>query len=377
MDFLDFDEARRHARRRLPRGIFEYIDRGTEAETALAANRRSLDAARIVPRVLRGDAVSGFSISLFDREIQTPILIAPTAFAGLVRHRGDIALAKAAASAGSIFCAATESVVSLDDIAKGAPEGIWFQLYLWECREAWEALLDRAAHLGIDVLILTVDTPVFPKKVFNVRNGFGLPMRFGPRNVMDVMRHPAWAADVLGRSLRGAGLPKFANHPAHRSQSILGRRMGSVRHQPGLSWEHVRQVRDHWKGKLLLKGILSPEDALLARAYGAEGISVSSHGMRNFDSTASPIEQLPLIREAVGDDFVVLADSGIERGSDVLKLLRAGADAVMVGRALLYGLAAGAQAGAERMLSILDQEMRSAAQFAGWSRTSKARSHQT
>ncbi|MCO6050500.1 alpha-hydroxy-acid oxidizing protein [Mesorhizobium sp. RP14(2022)] len=372
MDFLDFEEARQRARRRLPRGVFEYIDRGTEAETAIAENRRALDSARVVPRVLQGECKRDFSVRLFGREVHTPILVAPTAFAGLVRYRGDVALAKAAAAAGSIFCAATESVVSLEDIVREASGNTWFQLYLWERREDWEDLLDRAEALGIDVLVLTVDTPVFPKKVFNVRNGFGLPMRFGPRNVMDVMSRPVWAADVLGRSLRTGELPQFANYPASGRSSILGRHQQTVRHQPGLSWEHVRQVRSRWKGKLLLKGILSPEDARMAKDHGAEGIVVSSHGMRNFDATVAPIDQLPLVRDAVGDGLTILADSGVQRGSDVMKLLRAGADAVMLGRAMLYALAAGGQAGAERMFSILDQEMRAAAMFAGWSGTSRA-----
>ncbi len=366
MTFLDYQEARAAARRHLPRGIFEYIERGTERETALQHNRLALDSVRIVPRVLRDMTQQDVSLSLFGRQHAAPFVIAPTAFAGLVRHRGDIALARAAQHAGIPFTVATEGVVTVEDVVAEAGGDVWFQLYMWEGKDNWKPLVGRAAMAGVDVLIMTVDTPIFPKRVFNVRNGFGLPMRFGPTNIADVLAHPRWALDVLVRSLMAGGLPRFAHHPLAAKASVTGRGVGLMPHQPGLSWQHVAELRDCWKGKLVLKGVLAPEDAVLAKQHGADGIVVSSHGMRNFDSWVAPIDQLPAIRSAVGKEFTVLADSGIQTGSDILKLLRAGADAVMLGRSMLYALASGAQPGVEHMLDILAEEFRAACAFSGW-----------
>ncbi len=362
MEFLDFAEARAMARRRLPRGIFEYIDRGTEAETALSRNRAALDAFTLVPRVLTGSPPDP-AVVLFGRRLPLPLIIAPTAFAGLVRHRGDILLARAARSAGVPFSVATESVVSVEDVAHEAGGALWFQLYMWQGQENWQRLLDRVLACGIDTLLFTVDTPVYAKKVFNIRNGFGLPMKFGLRNVMDVARHPRWAADVMGRSLLAGGLPRFAHYPPAARRSILGRGGPSLRHQPGLNWDHARTLRDRWPGTLILKGLLHPEDAVMAREIGADGVVVSSHGMRNFDSTIAPIDVLPAIRAAVGSEFPLLADSGVQSGSDVLKLLIAGADAVLLGRAMLYALAADGQAGAARMIALIASELSAAQSF--------------
>lgn len=363
MAFLDFSEARAAARQRLPRGIFEYIDRGTEAETALARNRAALDDIRLVPRVLTGPAPDP-AVTIFGQQLPVPLIMAPTAFAGLVRYRGDVLLAQAARAVGIPFSIATESVVSVEEVANEAGGCLWFQLYMWEGRENWQRLLDRALACGIDTLFFTVDTPVFPKKVFNTRNGFGLPMKFGLRNVWDVATHPRWACDVMGRSLLAGGLPRFAHYPAAAQASILGRKGATMRHQPGLSWDHARAVRDYWPGQMLLKGILSPQDAVIARDMGVDGVVVSSHGMRNFDSTISPVEILPLIRAAVGPDYTLLADSGVQRGSDILKMLLAGADAVMLGRAMLYALAAGGTEGAVRMVELLSAELSAAMNFA-------------
>lgn len=360
MTFLDFSEARTMARRRLPRGIFEYIDRGTEAETALARGRAALDDATLIQRVLTGPPPDP-KVTLFGRQLPLPLIMAPTAFAGLVRHRGDILL-EAARAAGIPFSVATEAVVAVEEIAREAGGELWFQLYMWEGLENWQRLLDRARACGIDTLFFTVDTPVFPKKVFNIRNGFGLPMKFGWRNIVDVGTHPRWAADVLGRALLQGGLPRFAHYPPAARKSILGGG-ASLPHQAGLSWDHAKAVRDYWPGRLLLKGILHPDDAVLAQEMGADGVVVSSHGARNFDSTVAPITMLPAIRAAVGPNFPLLADSGVRSGSDVLKLLLAGADAGPLGRAMLYALAADGATGAAGMIAIIGEELAKAESF--------------
>lgn len=377
MPFLDFREARLAARRRMPRGIFEYIDRGTEQETALSHIRASLDRTKIVPRVLSGGAQRDLRVEIFGRTMPYPFMIAPTAFAGLVRYRGDVLLAAAARDAGIPFCAATASVVSIEDIHQGAGGDLWFQLYMWDQEKEWKRLVDRAAACGVDTLFFTVDTALFPKKVFNTRNGFAVPFEFGIRNTLDVLMHPRWAADVLGRSLRAGSLPRQAHHPRVAETSILGRGVEALKHQPGLSWEHVRQVRDYWKGNLVLKGILATEDARMAADHGADGIVVSGHGGRNFDSTVAPIECLPAIRDAVGKEMIVFADSCVQSGVDVLKLLSAGADAVLLGRAMLYALGAEGQAGVSSMLEIIRSELDMAMAFAGIDGVGKARTLET
>lgn len=356
-DFLDFDEARRGARRRLPRGIFEYIDRGSEAETAIAHSRVVLDRFRIAPRVLSGGLTRQLGTRLFGQDLSAPLIIAPTAFAGLVRYRGEVSLARAAQAAGIPYCAATESVTSVEEARATGDGNLWFQLYLWEGEHIWKGLLDRARACGVETVAVTVDTPVPPKRIYNIRNGFGLPLSYGIRNVVDVLSHPRWAADVLGRSLLSGGLPRFAHHPRAAEASVLGRNVLPMDHELGLSWAHVARVRAHWPGNLLIKGILHPDDARLARDHGADGLVVSTHGMRNLDIALSTAEALPAIRAAAGDDMPIIADSGVQRGSDIFQLLAAGADAVMAGRAFLYGLACDGQRGAETMIALLCDEL--------------------
>ena len=355
--FLDYREARAQARRRLPRGVFEYIDRGTEAETAMSHNRARFDALRVVPRVLAGGAARDLSADYLGTHRELPFIMAPTAFSGMVRHRGDIALSRAARSLGLPFCVATEGLLSIDEIAAASPAEHWFQIYLWTGEENWRPLLARARDAGVEILVMTIDTPVYPKRTFNQHNGFGLPLRYGPRNIADVLSRPLWAADVLGRALVSGGLPRFAHHPRAAEAPITGRGVPPMTHQAGLNWDHVAKVRASWKGKLLLKGILHPDDARRAVSEGADGVIVSSHGMRNLDISVAPLDMLPALRKALGDKTTILADSGVQRGSDVFKLLHAGADAVLLGRAMLYGLASGGQAGVQAMVDILADEL--------------------
>lgn len=358
LDVLNFAELRQRARARLPRGIFEYIDRGAEDEVAHRRNRRVFEETRILPRALTGGSPRSLAVELFGRSYPSPVIVAPTAFAGLVWHRGEIALARAAAEAGIVFCAATEAITAVEEIAAASPGELWFQLYLWEQEELWRALLEKAWAGGVRTLMVTVDTQVYPKREFNTRNGFGVPFRFGLRNTLDVALHPRWALGVLGRYLAGGGLPNFANYPpAYRQALLNSRQVPKMRHEPDLSWEHIRKVRDAWRGTLILKGILRPEDALRAAELGAEGIVVSNHGGRILDSAPAPLEVLPAIAAAVGGRLTLLADSGVQRGSDVFKLLAAGAKGVLVGRAFLYGTALGGTAGALKALEILDSEL--------------------
>jgi isopentenyl diphosphate isomerase/L-lactate dehydrogenase-like FMN-dependent dehydrogenase len=362
LDFLNFAEARAIAKRRLPRGIFEFIDRGTEDERALGANRAAFDRVKIRPYVLRGETArspaSKTGVNLFGRDYTAPIVVAPTAFAGLACFRGEIELAQAAAESGIPFCAATEAITPVEEIARASAAPLWFHLYLWNREDLSFALMQRAWDHGCRTLIVTADNPVAPKREFNVRNGFDVPFRFSTRNILDVATHPRWAFGVLGRYFLSEGVPNFANYPERYRQNLLRRNTAeSLDVMPGLSWDHMRRIRDRWKGEMVIKGILRPEDALQAKAVGADGIVVSNHGGRNLDSAVPPIEVLRGIVDSVGPSMTVLADSSVQRGSDVFKLLASGAKAVLVGRAMLYGAAAGRKAGAMRMMKILTDEL--------------------
>ncbi|MGD9480259.1 alpha-hydroxy acid oxidase [Shinella sp. G-2] len=359
LDFQNFSEARAIAKRQLPKGIFEYIDRGAEDETALASNRTAFDEVKIRPHVLKGNATPrSTNITLFGTEYSSPLVVTPTAFAGLVRYQGELELAKAAARFGIPYCAATEAISSVEEIADATPAPVWFQLYLWNKAQASYDLMDRAWAKGARTLVLTADTAVMPKREFNRRNGFDIPFRFSSRNVWDVANHPGWAVRVLIRYLLTSGMPNFANYPVEYRKSLLKRGGGpSLDLMPDMSWEHVREVRARWKGNLVVKGVLRTEDALQAKDAGADGIVVSNHGGRMFDSAVSPIAVLREIADEVGHEVTVLADSSVRRGSDVFKLIASGAKAVLVGRSMLYGTAAAGEEGAVQMMKILSDEL--------------------
>lgn len=359
LDFQNFSEVRAIAKRRLPRGIFEYIDRGTEDERALTSNRSGYDRVKIRPSVLKGDTTPrSTSVTLFGVDYVSPIVVTPTAFAGLVRYRGEIELAQAAAEFGIPYCAATEAITSVEEIADASSAPVWFQLYVWDKEKLSYDLMDRAWSKGARTLVLTADTAAMPKREFNRRNGFDVPFRFSTKNVLDVAFHPGWALAVLGRYFATSGLPNFANYPPQYRKNLLKRGGGpSLNLMPDLNWGHVRRVREHWKGNLIVKGILRTEDALMARDIGADGVVVSNHGGRMFDSAVSPIEVLREIADSVGTDMTILADSSVQRGSDVFKLIASGAKAVLVGRSMLYGTAAAGRKGAMHMMKILSDEV--------------------
>jgi (S)-mandelate dehydrogenase len=368
VDALNFHELRAIAKSRLPRGIFEYVDRGTEDETCIQHNHAALAQMRIAPGVLTSGAVRHQSIELFGEKYAAPFIVAPTAFTGLVWYEGEIALARAAARFGIPYCAATEAITSLERISAASPRPLWFQLYLWEEEMLWRALLDTAWANNVRTLVVTVDTPVFAKREFNVRNGFGIPFKFSAKSIADVMSHPRWTVGVLARYLVRGGFPNFANYPDDYRQGILGRKLSkTMRHEPNLSWEHVKTLRSAWKGNLVVKGILRVDDALKAASMGIDGIVVSNHGGRNLDSAVAPIDVLSDIADAVGDKLTIMADSGVRRGSDIFKLLASGAKSVLVGRAFLYGTAADGENGALYTATILADELDKTMAFSGCS----------
>ena len=349
-------DLRERARRRLPRGIWEYAERGVEDETGMARNRAAFDRVTFRPRVLRGVHAVDTRSAIFGSEVPLPLALAPTGAAGLLWYQGDLALARAAAKAGLPFTISSASTMDLEEIAVAGGR-LWFQLYYWEDRSLSHAVVDKAHHLGCEALFATLDMPVPPNREYIQRNGFGTPFKLNARNIRDVLLHPRWLAGVMGRYALSGGIPSQANLPDRlRAKVTKGAPPGALFKQDDLDWDGIKALRDRWPGKLVLKGILHPEDAEHALALGADGVVVSNHGGRALDSSIATIDALPGIVAAAGDRMTVFLDSGIRRGSDVVKALALGADAVLVGRAPLYGLAAAGEAGVSRALALLQAE---------------------
>lgn len=365
--FLDFAEAREQAKRFLPRALFDYIDRGTEAETALKALHDGFAACRIIPRVLRPVSAPDLSARYLSAPHQCPFVIAPTALAGMVRHDGEVLMARAAQQAGLPFVVATQSSTSIEQISAKVPDSeLWFQLYVWQDRcETWK-LLDRVRACGVKTLVLTVDTPASPKKIHNRRNGFGVPLQPSITLALDLMLHPRWTLGVMGRYGMRNRFPSYAHYPGDVAKAVTS----SIR-DPRFALDTVldqgflKELRQRWPHKLLVKGVLSATDAVEIFDSGCDGVVVSAHGGRNLDSAVLPLDVLPRIRDAVGPDRTLFADSGLRRGSDAAKLLASGADGVFLGRAPLYGLAASGVDGVVEMIEQFRDELRLFLGFAG------------
>lgn len=363
---LNAADYRAAARRRLPRGLFEYIDRGTEDEVALHRLRRSLEAVTLRPSVLAA-AAPDLAVTLMGQPQAAPLVIAPTALAGIVARDGEVALARAAAACGLPFCVSTQSVTTVEAIRAGAPDArLWFQLYVWQDRDATGQLIARAWEAGCDTLLLTADTPVGPNREYNRRNGFAVPFRPGLRNLLDIALHPRWTLTVLARQLWAEGIPGYGHYPPEFRRNVLdaGQAAGLAL-DPGVDWRDLEDLRRLWPGRLIVKGVLDPADARRAVDCGVDGLVVSSHGARNFDALPAPAEVLPAVAEAVAGRAAVLADSGVMRGSDALKYLALGAEAVLLGRLPLWGLAVGGENGATDLLRLLLAEMRTGMTFLG------------
>jgi isopentenyl diphosphate isomerase/L-lactate dehydrogenase-like FMN-dependent dehydrogenase len=354
----DVADLRELARRRLPRGVFEFFDRGNGDETALVENRAAFDRIKLEPRALVDTSRRSQGITLFGKQHAMPIAIAPTGSAGLAWHEGEIALARAAAAAGIPFALATGSMTSLERVAAEAGGTLWFQIYMWPDRSLSHRLVERAKAAGYQALIVTVDTPVPPGREYNLRNGMTVPFRFTRRNVTDVLMHPRWLSGVLMRYLLTTGMPRYENYPTEMKTRITAAPMGrSMMVTDSLTWEDLRALRKLWPHTLVVKGILRAQDALAAADCGADAVLVSNHGGRAVDSTRAPIEVLPEVVEAAGGRVTVLVDSGFRRGADVVKALALGAKAVLIGRATLYGVAVAGEAGAARAIEIYRDEI--------------------
>ena len=367
MKLLNVHDYRAAARKRLPRGMFEYIDRGTEDEVLLTDIRRSLDDMKLNQHVLNDVSNIDTSVTIFGRTQALPTIIAPTAVAGLVWHDGEVKVARAAGRMGIPFCVATQSMTTMEEIADRAKgTNLWFQLYVFEDRSLTRDLLRRARELGINNLLLTADTARSPKKEWNIRNGFGIPITPSMTGAMDLLNHPRWLLCVLLRYILTTGVPTYAHYPPeYRTKITRASVWNNVKLARRLTWDDVAEIRRLWDGNLVIKGVLARADAERAVSAGADGIVVSCHGGRNLDSARPTIDVLPEIVDTVGKCLTVLADSGIRRGSDIVKYLAAGASAVLVGRATLYGAGVAGEQGAFDVLQVLRDEIENCLAWTG------------
>ena len=286
-----------------------------------------------------------------------PIAVGPTGTAGLLWYQGEIGLARAAAAAGIPFTVAINSMTSMETIAEQAGGRLWFQLYMWSDRTLSHQIVARAKAAGFEALMVTVDGAVRANREYGHCNGFEMPFRFNRRNVAGVLTRPGWLCGVLLHYAMTSGIPKFENYPPDIMDRLTARTLkSSFLKNDSLTWDDIRVLRKLWPGVLMVKGILHSEDAVLAAECGADAVIVSNHGGRMLDSSMAPIEVLPEILDAVGKRITVMVDSGVRRGADVVKALALGAQAVLIGRATLYGVAAGGEAGAARAITILRDE---------------------
>jgi (S)-mandelate dehydrogenase len=352
---VNVDDLRKLAKRRLPKIAYDFIEGGLEDERGIARNEEAFGEFRLVPRY--GVDVAGVDQStvLFGRTFASPIGIAPTGLGALFRRGADLLLAEAARNADVPFIMSGSSTALIEDLARIAPEHGWYQLYLAKDRRISEDMVRRARDAGISTLAITVDVPVNSKRERNIRNGFVRPFRLTLRTKLEACLHLEWMVDYLRY-----GMPVLSNWQAYApkgaSAAQIAEFAASQTPSPVL-WRDVEAFRRQWPGKLVLKGIMHPDDATRAVALGVDGIVVSNHGGRQLDRAPGPIEVLPAIHAAVGDKLTVMYDSGIRRGSDVIIALCLGAKFVFMGRPTLYCVAAGGVAGASRALQMLKQEI--------------------
>jgi isopentenyl diphosphate isomerase/L-lactate dehydrogenase-like FMN-dependent dehydrogenase len=353
-------DLRNIAKAKLPKGLFEFVDRGTEDEQALKNNRQGFERITVRPRVLVDVSKRSMKTRMAGQETSMPLAVAPTGAAGLLWFDGEIEIARAAAKIGIPFTLSTASIISMERVAEEAGGRLWFQLYMWPDKNMSYQLVDRVKAAGYEALIVTVDTAMTPNREYNRRNGFTLPLQITHKNAFDVARHPEWLISVFLRYLMRSGIPTLENYPDGLKQKLTDRKPGQQIGLPkndSLSWSDLKELRKRWPGTLMVKGILHPDDAAMAVECGADAIVVSNHGGRNLDIAIPTIEALPDIVERVGGKVDVLLDSGVQRGSDIFKALALGAKGVFAGRAPLWGVTAAGEAGAHRALDMLREEL--------------------
>lgn len=349
------EDMRQLARRKVPKMFFEYAERGSYAEETLRANRADLERIKLRQRVLIDVSQRDLATTIVGEAVPMPFALAPVGLCGMQWGDGEILACRAAHAAGIPFCLSTMSICSIEDVAATVDKPFWFQLYVMKDRGFVRALIERAAAAKCSALVLTVDLQVLGQRHADVKNGMTVPPEIKLRNIIDIATKPGWALSVL------AGKRKtFGNLAGHvRGMENVNSLAQWIRGQfdPVLSWKDVEWVKSLWPGKLILKGVLDVDDAKLAAKTGAAALVVSNHGGRQLDGAPSTISQLPKIVDAVGGDIEVIFDGGIRSGQDVLRALAHGARSCLLGRAYVYGLGCGGEAGVTRAIKIIRNEL--------------------
>ncbi|WP_019222264.1 FMN-dependent L-lactate dehydrogenase LldD [Bartonella rattaustraliani] len=356
-------DYRKAAKRRLPPFLFHYIDGGAYAEETLRRNGTDLQALALRQRILKQIGEVDLSTKLFDKTLDLPIVLSPVGLTGMYAHRGEVKAARAAVAKGIPFTLSSVSVCSIAEVHKAVGNAFWFQLYVLKDRGFMRDALERSWASGVRTLVFTVDMPVPGARYRDAHSGMSGPYA-QLRRILQAFTHPHWAWNVglMGRP------HDLGNVSAYLKKKIaLDDYVGwlGANFDPSIGWRDLQWIRDFWKGKMILKGILDPEDAREAVKFGADGIVVSNHGGRQLDGVLSTARALPAIAEAVKGDLTILADSGVRSGLDVVRMIAQGADAVMIGRAFVYALAAAGEKGVAHLLDLFAKEMRVAMTLTG------------
>lgn len=355
-DLLALDDFERHARRRLPPMIHQYVAGGVETGAALRAGRGAYAGYRLLPRMLRDVSGRDQGVTLFGRRYDAPFGIPPLGGAAFVAYRGDLVLAEAAKRQSVPMILSASALISLEDV-HAQNEDAWFQAYLPGDQVRIDHLVRRVDRAGYRVLVVTADTPMLGNREHNIRTGFSMPIRVTPRVLLQSALHPRWALGVVVRTFLRHGAPHFENTEAeHGPPMMSGNAVRNSIARDQLSWRNIDAIRRQWPGPLLIKGLLSPADTRLAREAGVDGVILSNHGGRQLDHTVAPLDVLPEVAAEKGG-MAVIIDSGIRRGTDVLKALALGADFTFVGRPFLFAAALGGVDGVEHAIRLLREEI--------------------
>jgi L-lactate dehydrogenase (cytochrome) len=353
---LSLDDFEAAARGFLPRPIFGFVSGAAETGSSYRDNRAAFQELAFLPRVLNDVSRRSQKTSLFGRSYAAPFGIAPMGTAAIVGYRADLVLARAAAVAGIPLVMSGSSLIRLEDVAAAAP-GTWFQAYLPGDPSRISPMIERVTAAGFDTLMITVDVAASANRENNIRSGFRTPLRPNLRLLVDGLMRPRWSIGTFLRTIVQHGMPHFENATASRGAPVVSRHaLRDLGQRDHLSWKHFELVRRQWPGRLLIKGILHPEDARIAKENGADGVVVSNHGGRQLDGAIAPLRVLPRIVEAVAG-LPVMLDGGVRRGADVLKALALGARFVFVGRPFLYAAAIAGEAGVRHAIGLLSAEI--------------------
>jgi len=351
------DDLRRIAKRRLPAGVFDYIDGGAEDERTLVSNSSDFSRIEFRPRVMRDVSQLDTSTTIFGRPASMPVILSPTGFTRIAHSEGELAVTRAAARAGIPWSLSTMGTRSIEDCAAANPTGEkWFQVYTWKDRALVEDLVGRAEAAGYGALWLTVDTAVLGRRERDVRRGMTLPPKLGPRTLVDGALRPGWTLDFLQ-----GGPITFANivgqHEEDGSTAVSLADHVHRQFDQALSWDDIEWLRSFWDGPIVLKGIQTVEDAKQAVSMGVNGIGLSNHGGRQLDDAPTPVSLIEPVRQAIADQATIICDGGVRRGSDIVKAIALGADAVSLGRPYFLALGAGGEAGVDWLLDFLREGM--------------------